>query len=404
MTRTDLLDMIANGENSRVEFKRDTIENRSLAKELVALANFNGGRVLLGVEDGGSIVGLTRPDLEQWVMNACRDKIRPEIIPNFEIIRDVDAGNDVAVLGIERGFNVHSVWHNQHRTYYIRVGSQSRDADTEELARLFQQRGTIHAETQPVSGSSIIDLDLRRLSEYFKVIRQQETPDLEDEQAWIPLLINTEFLVQGDGVTPANIAGLLLFGRNPNRLLLHAGIDAAVYPGSEKDYNSSERSFIRGAMVRLSAGANILENGLWEAAQHFLQRHVSREGINGEGVRVRTWDYPAEVLREAIVNALVHRDYLLSATTIELSVYADRLEVVSPGRPPNGVTMEGMKLGCRSARNQLLNYTMRDYGYMEHMGMGIPRKIIRGMRAHNGTEPEFIADPDGERFVLRLWK
>ncbi len=63
-----------------------------------------------------------------------------------------------------------------------------------------------------------------------------------------------------------------------------------------------------------------------------------------------------------------------------------------------------MRVGCRAARNQLIKDTMRDYGYMEHMGMGIPRKIIRGMQAHNGTEPDLIADLEGEQFTLRLWK
>ena len=92
MTKTDLLEAIQNGENSGVEFKRDTIDNRSLAKELVAFANLGGGRVLLGLEDDGAIVGTTRSRLEEWVMTACRDKIRPEIIPYFEAIRDVRAG------------------------------------------------------------------------------------------------------------------------------------------------------------------------------------------------------------------------------------------------------------------------------------------------------------------------
>jgi ATP-dependent DNA helicase RecG len=78
MTKTDLLELIKNGENSGVEFKRDTIENRTLAKELVAFANLQGGRVLLGVDDDGSVAGVTRPRLEEWVMTACRDKIRPE--------------------------------------------------------------------------------------------------------------------------------------------------------------------------------------------------------------------------------------------------------------------------------------------------------------------------------------
>ena len=86
MTRTELLELIRNGENSGVEFKRDTIEARALAKELVAFANFAGGRVLLGVEDDGTLVGITRANIEEWVMQSCRDKIRPELIPFFDFV------------------------------------------------------------------------------------------------------------------------------------------------------------------------------------------------------------------------------------------------------------------------------------------------------------------------------
>lgn len=111
--------------------------------------------------------------------------------------------------------------------------------------------------------------------------------------------------------------------------------------------------------------------------------------------------YPADALREAIVNALIHRDYLLTSTDIELAVYSDRLEIVSPGRLPNGITPDRMRAGTRAARNQLLKDVMRDYRYLEHMGMGIPRKIVRGMREHNGTEPDLI-ELD-ERFVDRLF-
>lgn len=150
MNKTELLEIIGNGENSGVEFKRDTEDNRGLAKELVAFANLQGGRVLLGVEKNRTVCGLTRVDpgtgtgdtprtfdrLEEWVMQACRDKIRPEIIPYFEIVRDVEHGLDVAIVEIERGWGVHHVWHDQHRTYYIRVGSLSREASPEELARL----------------------------------------------------------------------------------------------------------------------------------------------------------------------------------------------------------------------------------------------------------------------------
>ena len=454
MTKTELRELIANDENSGVEFKDDTTDIRKLAKELVAFANFQGGRVLLGVDDDGNVRGLTRTDppaqvedegverrtyqrLEEWVMQACRDKIRPEIVPYFEIIRDVAPDRDVAVVQVERGWNVHHVWHNQHRTYYIRVGSSSREASPEELARLFQQRGALRPELRPVSGTSIADLDRRRLTDYFEQIRGQDAPtsrpseewrksveawardedrDLwrtlvehkeqewhETQEAdWESLLVNTEFLDDNDR-RPATVAGLVLFGKNPSRFLPQAKIDAAAYFGSEKDYAARERRTLRGPIVRLKGvDGTVLEPGLVEQAVEFVRRNIETVALEDGVRRQERWDYPEEVIREAVVNTIVHRDYLLSGSDIELSIYSDRIDVVSPGRLANGITPDRMRIGCRSARNELLKDVMRDYGYLEHMGMGVPRKIIRGMREHNGTEPELIEED--ERFTVRLWK
>ena len=131
MTRTELLEIVGNGENSGVEFKRDVLENHDLAKESVALSNLNGGVVLLRVEDDGSISGITRMDIEGSVMTVCRDKIRPAIIPFFETVRDIEPGKDVAIVRVTRGFDVHALWHNNSSGYYIRVGSQSSEATQE---------------------------------------------------------------------------------------------------------------------------------------------------------------------------------------------------------------------------------------------------------------------------------
>lgn len=402
MTKTELLELIKNGENSGVEFKRDTIDNRALAKELVAFANLRGGRVLLGVDDDGSVVGVTRDRLEEWVMTTCRDKIRPELIPYFEVIRDAESEKDVAIVLVDRGWTVHHVWHNNHRTYYIRVGTQSREASAEELERLFQQRGAFRLEVRGVSGSSLDDFDYRRLNDYFQRIRAQETPGMKDMSVWQSLLVNTEFLVNKDDTTPATVAGLLLFSKNPNRFLPQAGIDAAAYPGKEKDYAAKERASIRGPMTALFGSEGLVENGLVEQAVEFVRRNTEVSASLVDGARrEERWLYPEEAVREAIVNALVHRDYLLSGTTIELSIYEDRIEIVSPGRLPNGITPQRMVTGCRSARNQLLKDVMRDYGYLEHMGMGIPRKIVKEMQRHNGTSPDLIEDE--ERFLVRLW-
>jgi ATP-dependent DNA helicase RecG len=396
-THTELLEIIGNGESSGVEFKRDTLQNYDLAKELVAFSNLRGGIVLLGVEDDGSISGITRADIEEWVMTTCRDKIRPAIIPFFEIVRGIEPGKDVAVVRVTTGFDVHSVWHNNSNKYYIRVGTQSREATPEELARLFQQRGSIRAELRPVSGATIADLDRRRLRDYFGRIRQQPVPLDSDETGWRSLLINTEIMTE-EGVT---VGGVLLFGVTPNRFLPQSGIDAVAFPGTEKDYAARERGSLRGPLTPLlGADGKLVENGLVEQALDFARRNITVTASVVDGRRIEKPAYPSDVLREGIVNALIHRDYLLSSTDIELAIYSDRLEMISPGRLPNGITTDRMRTGCRASRNQLIKDVMRDYGFLEHMGMGVPFKIIRGMKAHNGTEPELIAED--ERFTLRL--
>lgn len=396
-TRTELLEIIANGENSGVEFKRDDLSTLNLAKELVAFSNFQGGMVLLGVEDDGTITGLMRPDLEEWVMNVCRDKIRPAIIPFFEMVRGVKDNHDVAIVRVTRGYDVHALWHNNSNKYQIRVGTQSREATQEELARLFQQRGSVRAELRPVSGATLANLDRRRLRNYFADIRQQDVPDDKDEEAWQSLLINTEVMTE-EGVT---VGGMLLFGTTPNRFLPHAGIDAVAYPGTEQDYDAQERTALRGPLTPLlSERDDFVENGLVEQALDFVRRNTPVVFVVQGGRRVERPAYPRDALREGIVNALIHRDYLLTSTDVELALYSDRLEIVSPGRLPNGITPDHMRFGTRAARNQLLKDVMRDYRYLEHMGMGIPRKIVRGMREHNGTEPDLV-ELD-ERFIIRL--
>ena len=398
-TRTELLELVANGESSGVEFKRDVLQNHELAKELVAFSNLEGGMVVLGVDDDGRMVGLTRERLEEWVMTACRDKIRPGIIPFFETVRDAQPGVDVAVVRVPRGFNVHSLWHNNRHTYYIRVGTQSREPTPEELSRLFQQRGTFRAELRPVSGSTVDDLDRHRLKDYFERVRQQDVPADDDEAGWRTLLVNTEIMVDD----AATLSGVLLFGIAPNRFLPQAGIDAAAFPGFEKDYAARDRRTLRGPLTPLmDRDGAVLESGLVDQALEFIRRNTPMTAdLEGGARRVDRPSYPDEAVREAVVNALVHRDYLLANTDVELAAYRDRLEIISPGRLPNGITPERMRAGTRAARNQLLKDVMRDYGYLEHMGMGVPRKIVRGMREHNGTDPDLVEE--GERFIVRLF-
>ena len=404
MTRTELLEIIPNGENSGVEFKRDAFQDHDLAKELVAFSNLEGGMVFLGVGDDGSIEGVTQDNLKERVMSACRDQTRPAIVPFFDVIKNVEQGRDVAVVRVSGGVNVHGLWHNNRNSYYIRVGSKSRKLTSEELSQLFRQRAMmLRTDLRPISGTTIDDLDRRRIKDYFVRVREQDVPDDGEEAEWKTLLGNAGIMA-GEGVT---LSGILLFGKMPNRFLPQAGIDAAAFQGTESGCATKKHAELRGPMTPLfnETGDTLLEAGLVERSLEFVRRNSTRMTAvlgDGHGHRMEgTTTYPDEAVREAVVNALIHRDYLLAGADIELAIYQDRLEIISPGGLPKHMTLEKMRVGTRSARNQFLMDVMRGYGYLDRMGMGVLRKIIQGMKEHNGTDPDLVEED--ERFIVRLF-
>ena len=201
----------------------------------------------------------------------------------------------------------------------------------------------------------------------------------------------------------ATIDGLLLFGSRPQRFLAQSGIRAICYTGANRDYATRADEDIRGPMVFLgSASGELTETGLVERALDFVRRNTETTAVLDRGRRINRREYPEAVIRELVVNALVHRDYSIAGADILLEIFSDRLEVTSPGKLPNTVTPEGMRRGLRYAHNQTLVNVMRDYAYMEARGMGIRNTIIPGMHAHNGTAPELIAEE--HRFIVRLLK
>ena len=205
------------------------------------------------------------------------------------------------------------------------------------------------------------------------------------------------------GQNVAAVDGLLLFGRVPGRFLPQSGIRAVCYPGTDPDYATRADENLRGAMTPLcAADGSLVESALVDQAWDFIRRNTTTSARLEDARRIDRWDFPEEVVREAVGNALVHRDYSISGTDILLAIYSNRLEIVSPGRLPNTVTPNGMKAGMRYARNQTMVNVMRDYGYVDARGMGVRNKIIPGMREHNGTEPDLIEEE--HRFIVRLWK
>ena len=414
MLRTELLEIIANGENSGVEFKRVDIRPEQLAKEVVALANFQGGRILLGVDDDGTISGLQRDNIEnieEWVMNVFRDKIHPMILPFYEEVRFED-GKRVAVITFPQGISKPYVRrHDGREDIFIRVGSTSQLASREQQARLFALGGMLHAEVMPVPGTSMATLDLARLRNYLSdIIRDPDAPRQEDEWPEVECrqrLLGLGFLVETPtGDILCTIAGLVLFGISPRRYLRQVGIRVMAFEGEDKTYQALLDEILDGPLVGRwesddSGNKQLIDEGLIEKVASILRPFISEEPntIDDHMRRIKTWIYPWDAVREVIINAVAHRDWT-RFVDIEVVCYSDRLEVVSPGALQNSMTIEKMKAGQRSPRNPIIVEVLRDYGYVDARGMGIRTKVIPLMRRENKSEPLFIVTDDFLRTTL----
>ena len=268
MTRPELSDLITNGESSGVEFKRDDVRPEDLAREIVALANLRGGRVLLGVEDDGTISGIRRERLEQWVMDTVFGAVvHPMILPFYEEIQ-VSPGCRVAVITITQGIaKPYVVRYRGREDIYVRMGSTSRRASREQQLRLFAVGGMLYAESLPVSGSGLEDLSKERLEDYLvAILRDRDVPNSDD--AWGERLCRLGFMIEREDGPPAcTIAGLVLFGHRPRRLLRQAGVRWIAFKGDDKAYDALDDRVIDGPLIGLwrswSGGGGSSPNRGW---------------------------------------------------------------------------------------------------------------------------------------------
>jgi len=407
MLKTELLEIIKNGENSGIEFKRDDIRPEQLAKEIVAMANLHGGKILIGVEDDGTISGIQRPDLETWIMDTVfRHYVHPMLIPYYEEI-SFDEVKKVAVISFEQGTaKPYVLRHNGKEDIYIRVGTVSRLATREQQLRLFESSEMLHAETFPVSGTSFNSLDQARLTDYItNIIGDPTVP--KERQEWEIRLKNLGLMADGqDNLCKCTIAGLVLFGYQPHKCLYQSGLHWMSFSGVDMDYKADDDVFIDAPLVPLGRGKpgegrNIVAPGLVEQIADRMIPFISEEddSVNEKFRRGKKFFYPFEAVREAVLNGFAHRDWTRS---LELTVvnYSDRIEINSPGALQNSMTLEKMLAGQRSIRNPIIVETLRDYEYVDMRGMGVRRKIIPLTKEFTGKDAQFEATDDYVKVII----
>lgn len=406
MLKAELIEIIANGENSGVEFKLDAIRPEQLAKEIVALANLKGGHILLGVADDKTVVGITRSNLGEWVADMVFARyVHPLILPYYEEVV-MDDGKRVAVITIgQECFKPYVVRANDREIPYVRIGSVSRPATREQLLLLGAASGVVHAEIMPVHRTSFDSLDQARLENYLRdILKDPEVP--ETRAAWIIRLKGLGLLTEG--VTEeavCTIAGLLLFGINPRQYLKQSGVRLIFFDSLDKIYQARLDKVLDAPLVGRfqigKTGKSLIDAGLIEKTLELMEPFITLEPneIDENFRRERIWLYPFEAIRELLINALAHRDWT-RFTDVEIVGYRDRLEMTSPGALPNSMTIEKMLAGQRSARNNIIVEVLRDYGYVDARGMGVRTKVIPLMKQSSGKEPGFEATEDFVKTVL----
>lgn len=397
MLYSELQRLIDIGEGAKIEFKRDELRPEQLAREIVSFGNMNGGTILVGVEEDGSVSGLQRPNWQEWLMDVVVSRhVVPRLVPDYEEVHTPDGV--VAVVAVPTGAAKPYAVQQRHRLdYYLRLGNTCQRATREQMARLFQIGGLLSVERLPIHGSTMGELDQRRLDEYFVELLGEET--VTD---WATKLGHRDLLVptNGDEATCCSYAAYALFALVPRRRLPQAGLRLIVYRGLDAEYDALLDEVLDIPFVGLGEQkpGRFVEQSLPDRALAYLQPHISQERLDGM-TRKRFWDYPQAVIRELLVNAYAHRDWTRQ-NDVRLVVFGDRMEVTSPGALPNGMTIEKVLAGQQSPRNSNMVRILRDYGLMDDRGMGIRRQVVPLMREQNGAEPHFEAHEDYFRVVL----
>ena len=381
MSIDTIMSQIALGEDSTHQFKVDVRNGESLAAEMVAFANSEGGTLLIGVADDGSTPGLGQEDVprvNQLISNAASQLVRSPLAVQTENVA-LGNGRVLIVLSVPKGID--RPYFDKNGVIWLKTGADKRRVNSkEELRRLFQMSDQFHADELPTK-AGIDKLDKLRFRDFLRDVYQQALPEKQPE---LTQLLQNMNLAADDG--HLNLAGVLLFAEQPERIKPQFVIKAIRYPGNQihvSDYIDTED--FAGPLPKLFADALafILRN---------LHKTQGGRGVNAPGRA----EIAEAVFEELLVNALVHRDYFVSAP-IRLFIFDNRIEIISPGHLPNNLTVEKIRAGNSNIRNPILvSYVAKGLLPYHGLGSGIKRALS------SWPDIEFSDDRDGCLFTVTV--
>ncbi len=354
---------------------------QEIAETLVAFANTDGGVLVIGVDPEGRAIGADPEEVEDALRQAmlrCRPPIQIRWEPN-----EVE-GKTIILLHVPRSPELHSL---DDGRVLIRRGAENRPLEGREIQQLAAMKSVGDYEAEVVPGATREDLDEAMIAEYLaKREARQRRPIVGSRE---------ELLVEIGALTPSGqptVAGILLFGKQPQRFLPQSGVVFVKYPGTTPHGEEGLPGYARREEIG-GPLARVIEQA-WKIVWDEMQMGAVVRGLERE----ERPEYPPFAVREAIVNAVCHRDYRLRGRRIEIRKFADRLEVSSPGGLPGHITLDNI-VDEHYSRNPRIVSGLFYWGYIEELGLGIDRMIEEMVRAGH-PQPKFIAQPYSFTVIL----
>jgi len=379
---TTLKALVRQGPGTQIAFLPEP-QPEQIAETLVSFANAEGGTLVLGVHPNGTVGDLLMEEEADGALRAALALCRPPMPTKWQQ-QETPAGI-IVLLQVERSTDLHMLADGRAM---IRTGSENRPMDGPALQVTAANKSLGDFEMEPVPGATSADLDDEIIQEYLKK-RQQRSPHgavLPDSR-----MLEEIGAVTSDG-TPT-VSGILLFGKNPQTFLPHSRTVFVKFGGERPQ--GAGGSFGYGRREELTGPLARIVERAWRVTWEEMDKKAVVKGLTRE----EQLEYPQFAVREALINAVCHRDYRLRGSSIEIRMYTDRLEIISPGGLPAYITVDNI-VDEHYSRNPRVVNGLYQWGYIEELGLGVDR-MIEDMVAAGHPPPVF--DAQSHRFTVKLF-
>jgi len=378
MNESELKERIKKGEDFHTEFKETLLDKNKIIKEIVGFANTDGGQLIFGVTDEGDISGIENVDDSMRIID---DLAYQRCEPPISVVQETVKIQKKIILIVNIPKGTQRPYRTSSGQYYIRSSNRCRQASREELLRLFQSGESIYFDETTVHRANLKDIHMDSFEEFLL-----NYLDIKANESELENYLKNLHLVNGNNIP--TVAGILFFGKKPQFFFQSSRVICAYIKGKDLSVAPFDKKDITGRIP------TILED-----TEKYLNLYLKEEHIiKGFEPEIRR-EIPLPALREAFVNAISHKDYTVGAP-IRVIIYEDRVEIRTPGKLPNTVTIDSMKIGgSHILRNPTIYNLLYKMGMVTDLGSGV-RRIISLVRAH--SQKEVLLQETANEFILTI--